>query len=251
VLGEVDAARDIDIVETELLLADLEVIDRAIEKRVRNWKTSPRQYAREEGRFRVYRENLAAGVPLRTLKLDQEGQAELKSLGLLTGKPVLYVANISESDYGDSDHPCEQRIRQSRITQSPVIVMVSAQFEWELQQLSEAERNEFTEALGLTESGLDLLIRRAYELLELIRFYTVVSEKLRAWEIPAGATAPRAAGKIHTDMERGFIRAQVASHSQVIEFGGMQALHRAGQIRTEGKEYVVRDGDVIEFLFSP
>ncbi len=251
VLTDVDPARDIDVVETELLLADLEVIDRAIEKRVRNWKTNPRQYAAEEQRFRTYREKLAAGIPLRTLELDQQVQQELKGLGLLTGKPVLYVANVSEDDYQIDRHPCLKRIEQSRIPRSPEVVVVSAKLEMELQQLTPEERLDFLQLMGLARSGLDRLIAKSFELLDLVTFYTVVNRKLRAWEIRRGTTAPVAAGTIHSDMERGFVRAQVVSSSELISHGDLHILHRLGHVRTEGRDYEIQDGDVVEFLFSP
>ncbi len=251
VLGDVDPARDVDVVETELLLADLELMDRLIEKRYRTWKTSPRQFASEEVRFRSYREKLSAGTSLRTIELDDNAQKELKGLGLLTGKPVLYVANVSEDDSGEEDHPCVGRIRQSRLSFSPSVVVLSAQLESELLQLEPDERQEFIEELGLGRSGLDRLVEAAYRLLNLITFYTVANNKLRAWAIPEGTCAPEAAGKVHTDMERGFVRAQVTSCSELASHGSMQALHRLGAVRTEGRDYRVQDGDVIEFMFTP
>jgi len=251
VLDDVDPSRDIDVVETELLLADLDVIDRAIEKRVRNWKTSPRQYAVEERRFRNYRQQLTAGTPLRTLDLDHRTQQELKGLGLLTGKPVLYVANVSENDYHLDEHPCVGRIRQSRIPRNPEVVVVSARFEMELLQLDPEEQLEFLQEMGLNSSGLDRLISKAYQLLDLVTFYTVVKNKLRAWEIRRGTPASAAAGAIHSDMEKGFVRAQVVSSKELIQHGGMQNLHRLGYVRTEGRDYEIQNGDVIEFLFTP
>jgi GTP-binding protein YchF len=251
VLGAPDAARDIDIVETELLLADLEVMDRAIEKRFRTWKTSPRQYAAEETRLRGYRSKLAAGVPLRTMDLNDDDRLELKGLGLLTGKPVLYVANLSEEDIANEEHPCVGWIKQSRISKSPTVVTVTAKLESEMQQLDETERREFMEALGIEESGLDRLIRKAYEMLNLITFYTVANNKLSAWAVPRGTRVPEAAGKIHTDMEKGFVRAQIVAYEQILEHRSFQELHRVGLVRTEGKAYLVEDGDVIEILFSP
>jgi ribosome-binding ATPase len=247
--GEVDPARDVDIVETELLLADLEVLDRAIEKRRRTWKTSPRQFASEEARLSGYREKLAAGVPLRTLDPDEESQRELKGLGILTGKPVLYVANLSEEDLQDKAGVWEARIRQSRLAPSPLVVTLSARLEWEILELQAEERREFMEALGLAESGLNRLVRAAYELLGLLTFYTIAHNKLSAWAVRAGTPAPVAAGRVHSDMEKGFIRAQVATFEQLREQGGFPALHRAGLLRTEGREYRIRDGDVVEFLF--
>lgn len=250
VTGEVDPSRDIDVVETELLLADLEVMDRAIEKRVRTWKTSPRLYAAEERRFLDYREALASGTPLRDLETDEEAQQELKGLGILTSKRVLYVANISEQDLADPSESGAGRIKLSRIATSPRIVALSARLEWELQQLEAEERAEFLDALGLKETGLSRLVRAAYDLLGLITFYTIVNDKLSAWAVPDGTPAPQAAGKIHSDMEKGFIRAQVTSIAKLEEHGSFQNLHRQGLIRTEGRDYKIRNGDVVEFLFS-
>jgi len=250
VLGEIDSARDIDVVETELLLADIEIIEKAIEKRSKIWKTSPRQYSAEEARFKFYRDNLAAGVPLRHLDLDDEARRELKSLGILSSKPVLFAANVDEESASREEHPSVSLLKQSRISYSRKAVAVSASFEWEMQQLDPADREEFAREFGITESGLERVARGAFELLDLITFYTVANKKVQAWAIPAGTRAPQAAGRIHTDMERGFIRAQVVSSNQLIRHGSFAALHKLGRIRSEGKEYIIRDGDVVEFLFS-
>jgi len=251
VLADIDPARDIDVVETELLLADLELIERTIEKRSKQWKTNPRQYAAEERRFQIYRDKLAAGTPLRTLELDRQHQQELKGLGLLTGKPVLFAANVSEDDYQIEHHPCIKRIEQSRIPRKPEVIVVSAKFEMELQQLAPEERYEFLLAMGLNRSGLDRLILKAYRLLDLVSFYTIVNNKLRAWEIRRGTSAPVAAGMIHSDMQRGFVRAQVVASAELIQHGDLQTLHRLGHVRTEGRDYEIQDGDVVEFLFTP
>lgn len=251
VFGDVDGARDIDVVETELLLADLEVMDRLIEKRVRSWKTSPRQYAAEEKRFKEYRESLVAGTPLRELELDAEAQKELKSLGLLTGKPIFYVANITEHDLDEPSLASVSRIHQSRINLAPTVVTVCAKLEWELVQLSPEERSEFMEALELKQSGLDRVVSTAYGALDLLTFYTMANHKLRAWTISRGTHAPAAAGKIHSDMEKGFIRAQVVKSDQVLIHKTFPELHRHGLIRTEGKDYEIQEGDVVEFFFSP
>lgn len=246
VLGSVDAARDIDIIETELLLADLEVMQRAIEKRQRIWKTNPRQYADEKRQFQIYFDELSAGVPLR--RLEKADQAALKGLGLLTGKPILYVANVSEDEPDDGE--CIQQIRSSRLGDSAQVVSVAASLESELQTLPEDERKEFRKELNLHRTGLERLVEEAFQLLNLIRFYTIVNDRLRAWTIRVGSTAPEAAGQVHSDMQSGFIRAQVASFEDFIEQGSFANLHRTGLLRTEGKEYQVQDGDIIEFLFN-
>jgi GTP-binding protein YchF len=243
VFETVDAVRDAQVVETELLLSDLEVLKRALEKRQRHWKADPKAHAAEKERLEHYLAKLEEGVPLRSLDLDRPARQELKALGMLTGKPLLYVANVSEEGYGGEE--------SVEIADLPArVVPISAKIEGELQQLEPEERAEFMAELGIETSGLDRLAAASFELLGLIRFYTLANRKLRAWEIEEGTVAPEAAGKIHTDMETGFIRAQVASFEQMQEHGGFQELHHKGLLRTEGKEYKVQDGDVVEFLFS-
>jgi GTP-binding protein YchF len=255
VLAEVDPARDAQLVETELLLADLDVLERAVEKQKRVWKTEPRRYAAEIERMELYRERLEEGIPLRALEPDRTARVELKSLGLLTGKPVLYVANVSEGEYGVEGSDCLRELRRlpawAGAERSAPVLAISAKIEEELRQLEPRERAEFVEALSLEAGGLERLVGAAFDLLGLIRFYTLANRKLRAWEIEEGTLAPEAAGEIHTDMEQGFIRAHVASHVEVVEHGGLQELHHLGRLRTEGKEYQIRDGDVVEFLFRP
>ena len=248
VLEGVDPVRDIEIVETELLLADLEVLDQVLSKQERLWKTQPRKFSKEREQLHFYREQLEAGRPLYTLDLERDARQELKALGLLTGKPILYVANLSEEDCRE-DHPRVQELRR-RVRPPAEAVVTSAKIEWELQQLEPQERAEFLKELEMTEMGLSPLVQKAYRLLGLITFYTIAHEKLRAWDILEGTGAQQAAGKIHSDMERHFIRAQVASFEELCQHPSMQELHRLGRVRSEGKDYQVRDGDVIQFLFS-
>ena len=244
VFAEVDPVRDAQVVETELLLADLEVLKRAIDKRRKEWQTDPRGHAAEREHFEQYLEMLEAGTSLRTLGLDRFRQQELKSLGLLTGKPLLYAANVSEEGYGS-----DPSVHLPGLGSTSLAVPVSAKIEWELAQLDPDERLLFMEELGIRVSGLERLVDATFRLLGLVRFYTLANNKLRAWEIEEGTKAPQAAGKIHTDMEKGFIRAHVARWDQVVEHGGFQELHHQGLLRTEGKECAVEDGDVIEFFF--
>jgi len=252
VFAEVDPRRDVEVIETELMLADLEVLSRAIDKRKRDWATRPREFADERRRLELYRQTLEAGRSLSTLELDAEDQRELKVLGLLTGKPMLLVANVAEEGYGQGPSPEGERLREGRAAAGAPeqVVEVSAKIEWELAQLEPEERREFMAELGLERTGLERLVGGCFELLGLIRFYTIAHRKLRAWELRSGACAPEAAGKIHTDMEHGFIRAQVTSYAQLAEHGSFHELHRHGLLRTEGKDYVIADGDVVEFLFS-
>lgn len=252
VFAGVDPLRDVEVIETELLLADLEVISRAIEKRKRDWATRPREFAGERRRLELYQQTLAAGRSLRTLELDGEDQRDLKALGLLTGKPMLFIANVSEDELGQEPSPEADRLRQDGSASGPPrqVIEVSARLEWELAQLEAEERREFMAELGLVGTGLERLVASCFELLGLIRFYTIAHRKLRAWEVRRGTRAPEAAGKIHTDMEHGFIRAQVASYAHLVEHRSFQDLHRHGLLRTEGKDYEIADGDVVEFLFS-
>jgi hypothetical protein len=252
VYAAVDPVRDARIVETEILLADLEVLGRAVDKRQKIWRTSPREHAAEEARLRSYLTKLEEGVPLRTLGLDREARRELASLGLITGKPLLNVANVGEHELA-GDEPETVRALRRAVAEDPAarVVVVSARIEGELAQLDADERRAFASEMGIEGSGLERLVEAAFDLLDLIRFYTVVKGKLRAWEVPRGTPAARAAGSIHSDMERGFIRAQVASFVELREHGSLQELQHRGRVRSEGREYEIRDGDVVELLFSP
>ncbi len=260
VFETVDPVRDAGIVETELLLADLEVLERALEKRRRLWKADPRAHAEEEARLEGWLERLRRGEPLRGEGAEPAARGELKALGLLTGKPLLYVLNVDEAAVTggaqgagrqDAGSGAPDVTELESAPGAPPVLRLCARLEAELRELEPAERREFQRELGLETSGLDRLANAALELLGLIRFYTLAHGKLRAWEIERGATAPQAAGRIHGDMERGFIRAQVAAWEEVVEHCGLHQLQPLGRLRTEGRDYRIRDGDVVEFLFSP
>ena len=244
VFAQVDPVRDAQVVETELLLADLDLLKRAIDKRRKEWQTDPRKHAAEREHFEQYLAQLEKGIPLRSLGLDRFRLQELKSLGLLSGKPLLYATNVSEEGYGSGQMEVLPGLDPASVT-----VPVSAKIEMELGQLEPEERLVFMEELGIEVSGLERLVDATFDLLGLIRFYTLANQKLRAWEIEDGTKVPQAAGKIHSDMEKGFIRAHVAKWDQVVEHGSFQHLHHHGLLRTEGKECLVEDGDVIEFFF--
>jgi GTP-binding protein YchF len=244
VFADVDPLRDVEVIDTELILADLEVLERAIAKRTKDWQTHPQEHAAERDRMLAWKERLERGQPLRDLELDERTRRELKTAGLITGKPVLYVANVSSDTEAAA---CNELIRSDP---NASIVAIDAELELELCQLDPEERDEFMAELDLTETGLDHLARAAFELLGLVAFYTVVKNKLQAWEIPTGTLAPSAAGKVHSDMEKGFIRAQVVSADELVEVGDLHEIRTRGHLRTVGKEYEVQDGDVIEFLFS-
>ena len=243
VFSDIDPVRDAEVIDIELMLADLEVLERAITKRAKDWQTHPAEHVAEKRRMTAWKESLERGEQLRSLKLDDRDLRDLKSAGLLTGKPVLYVANVaSEAEAAGAD-----ALRQ-RDPDAPLLA-IDAELELELNELEPGEKAEFMTELGVEEAGLDRLVRAAFDLLGLISFYTVVKNKLQAWEIPKGTPASVAAGKIHSDMEKGFIRAKVVSADQLVEAGDLHTIQSAGHMRTVGKDHEIADGDVVEFLF--
>jgi GTP-binding protein YchF len=243
VFADVDPVRDADVIDAELMLADLEVLERAIEKRKRDWQTHPAAYDNERSQMTAWREALERGEPLRTMNLDQHDLRELRTAGLLTGKPVLYIANVAGA--GDETVAAlAAREPDSRL------LALDAELELELSELDSAERAEFMAELELNESGLDRMVRAAFDLLGLIAFYTVAKNKLQAWEIPRGTAAATAAGKIHSDMERGFIRAKVLAAAELIETGDLHEVQSRGHVRVVGRDHPIEDGDVVEFLFN-
>ncbi len=245
VFADVDPVRDAEVVDTELVLADLEVLGRAIAKRSKDWQTHPQEFAAEKQRFTTFQDSLERGIPLRAGDLGAEDLRELKTVGLLSGKPVLWVANTGGGDSGAA----VEALR--RHEPGAPLVALDAELELELAELPPAERAEFLRELEIAETGLDKLARAAFDLLGLVRFYTVVKNKLHAWEIPRGTPAATAAGKVHSDMEKGFIRAKVVTADELIELGGdVHEIQHLGHLRTVGREHEICDGDVVEFLFS-
>jgi GTP-binding protein YchF len=243
VFETVDPVRDLGVVETELVLADLEVLERAMAKRRNDWQTKPEAHAAERRRMTEWQRCLEAGQVLRSLDLDDNDRRDLKAAGLLTGKPQLVVANVASGD-----HELVEALRPS--APDAPLVALDAELELELRELDREERDEFIRELEMEASGLDRLIRSAFGLLGLISFYTVVKNKLQAWEIPRGTPASVAAGKIHSDMEAGFIRATVVSADELVEVGSLQEIRSLGHMRTVGRDHEIEDGDVVEFLFS-
>jgi GTP-binding protein YchF len=250
VTGSIDPLRDAGTVETELALADLEVVERAIVKRRKQAKSDPANVVAELERLEQLGRCLGRGEPIRALGLDEAALRETKALGLLTGKPQIYVANLGEEQMSDPEETLALIAGLGADDRPAEALAISAKIEWELLQLEADERDEFMAELGIESSGLDRLVEASFRYLGLIRFYTVVHGKLRAWEVAEGSSAREAAGRVHTDMERGFVRDQVAGAEELLEAGSMQELHRHGRLRTEGRDYRVSDGDVIEFLFT-
>lgn len=248
--GSVDPIRDIETIDTELMLADLQSVESMAERANRSARTGDKDAKLRLEVLGECQKLLAEGKPARGLSYDDPNMAKAyKELQLLTTKPVLYVANVDESDLaGTGKHV--QAVRRRAADEGGSVVPVCARLEAELSELDESERVEMLESLGLTEPALAILARAAYQLLGLQSFFTAGDKEIRAWTIPAGATAPQAAGAIHSDFERGFIRCETYSVDDLDQYGTEKAIRDAGKLRVEGKSYVMRDSDVCHFLFN-
>ena len=247
--GSVDPIRDADTVETELMIADLDSLERQADTTAKRAKTGDKD-ARQ--RMAVLEPVLAAlreGQPARKVSISEEQKPLFRSLNLLTAKPILYVANVAEHEVAGGNAYSEQ-VRARAEAEGAGFVVVSAAIEAEIATLEPDEKQAFLEELGLEESGLARLIRAGYELLDLLTFFTVGPKEARAWTVQRGAKAPQAAGVIHSDFERGFIRAETIAYEDYIALGGEQGAKDAGRMRAEGKEYLVADGDVFHFRFN-
>jgi len=248
VSGRVDPLSDIEVINTELALADMESVEKALDKVARQAKTGDKKVLAQKALLESVLAHLNRGEPVRSLELDEDVRLELRDLHLLTIKPTLYVANVSED--GFDNNPALDSVRKFAESEGSEVVPICAAIEAEIVQLDEAERVEFLADMGLDEPGLNRVVRAGYRLLGLETYFTAGEKEARAWTIPIGATAPQAAAVIHTDFERGFIRAEVISYDDFVAGNGEQGAKEAGKLRLEGKEYVVRDGDVIHFRFN-
>ncbi|MBD1884489.1 redox-regulated ATPase YchF [Microcoleus vaginatus] len=248
VAGSVDPIRDIDIINLELILADLAQIERRLE-RTRKLARNNKEAQAEVDVLEKLVEVLNAGKPARQYNFTDEEAELVKGLELLTNKPIIYAANVSDDDLATGNSYVEQ-VREVAAKENAKVVIVSAQVESELVELSEEERTDFLESLGVKEGGLKSLIRATYELLGLRTYFTSGPKETRAWTIIAGMLAPQAAGVIHSDFERGFIRAETVSYEDLVATGAMNAAKEKGLVRSEGKEYVVQEGDVLLFRFN-
>lgn len=249
--GKINPAADIDTINTELLLSDMEILERRIQKTTKMAKADKQMQGELELLNRIY-SWLGDGKNARAMELDEDEALFVKSLGLLSYKPIIYVANVADDEVADSDsNPYVQQVRQIASEENAEVVVICAEIEAEVAELEDEERIMFLEELGIEESGLDKLIRASYSLLNLISFLTAGEDECRAWTIKRGTKAPGAAGKIHTDFEKGFIRAETIAYDKLMEVGGsLSAAKEKGFIRSEGKEYVMNDGDVVNFLFN-
>jgi len=248
VVGKVDPLSDIEVINTELALADLETVEKAILRTAKVAKSGDKDARLRLAVLEQVRAGLDEGKLVRALPLDNDQRAHLRELHLLTIKPTLYIANVAED--GFENNPRLDAVRELAQAEGAEVVAVCAAIEAELVELDEEEQRAFLEELGLDEPGLNRVIRAGYRLLGLQTFFTAGVKEVRAWTVPIGATAPRAAGVIHTDFEKGFIRAEVISYEDFVACKGEHGAKEAGKLRLEGKDYVVRDGDVMHFRFN-
>lgn len=249
--GRIDPLGDIEIINTELIIADMEVLERRIQKTEKQAKADKSARSELELLNRI-NDHLAGGYSARTIEgLSSEEAAFVKTLDLLTYKPVIYAANVSEDDVATGENEYVRAVRKYAEAEGSEVVVICAKIEAELAELDDEERAMFLEDMGISEAGLDKLIKSSYALLDLISFITTGEDETRAWAIRRGTLAPQAAGKIHTDFEKGFIRAETIAYDKLMEVDGkVSAAKEKGWLRSEGKEYEVRDGDVMHFLFN-
>lgn len=247
--NKVDPLNDIETIHTELALADLNTVEKALLRSNKNARSGDKEAAKEKTLLENLKTQLDNGVAIRTLSLSDDEKKILKNLHLLTAKPMLYIANVNEDGFSDDNHHL-QNVREHAKKENASVVPVCAAFESELSGMDEEEQQVFLQEIGLSDSGLHRMIQAGYELLGLQTYFTAGKKEVRAWTIQKGATAPQAAGVIHTDFERGFIRAEVISYNDFVQYKGEQGAKEAGKWRSEGKEYIVKDGDVIHFRFN-
>jgi GTP-binding protein YchF len=247
--GSVDPERDIAVIQTELNLSDLDTVDKRISRSEKQARSGDKKLQEELAVLIKVRADLNNGKPALASDLSAEERLILRDLHLITDKPVLYVANVSEDDLA-GNHPFVEQVRKHARDEKAEFVIICGKIEAEIAELSEDEKIDFLQDLGLEESGLDRMIHAGYKLLGLITYFTAGVKEVRAWTIPLGAKAPQAAGVIHTDFEKGFIRAEVIAYEDFITCRGEAGAKEKGLMRLEGKEYVVRDGDLMHFRFN-
>lgn len=248
--GQVDPKGDIEIINTELILADLETVEKRIDKTERLFKTGDKSLKKELEFYQKIRDALSKGMPARVVPIESDEERNIsREAQLLTSKNVLYVANVSETILREGG-PYLDAVNEAARNDGAAVIVICGDLEAEIVTLSEDERKDFLDDLGLEESGLEKLIRAGYAMLNLITFYTAAGAELRAWTIQKGVKASEAAGKIHSDMERGFIRAEVINYNDFIRVKGMAEAKEKGIIRIEGRDYIVNDGDIVYFRFN-
>ncbi len=248
VAGRVDPIADIETIDTELVLADLETAERALDRTSRQTRSGDKEAKRLASLLEKVVGHLGEGLPLRSLELEAEERLALRSWQFITAKPVLYVANVD--DAGNDDNPLVAQVSERAAAEGAEVVVLCAAMEAELAELEPDEQAEFLAELGQAEPGLNRLIRAGYALLDLLTFFTAGPKEVRAWTVRKGATAPQAAGRIHTDFEKGFIRAETTAFADYIAGNGEAGAKAAGKLRLEGRDYIVHEGDVMHFRFN-
>jgi len=250
--GGIDPLRDIEIINTELCLADLETVEKRLERVNKLVKSGDKKIRAEQSLFTRIRDVLGEALPARRVAMTEDEETLAKELNLLTLKPTLFVANVAEDEAATAEgkNPYVQKIKEYAAHEGAAVIVISAKVEAEIAELDSGDAKEFLQEIGLKESGLDKLIKASFKLLGLITFLTAGEPETRAWTIPKGTKAPAAAGKIHSDIERGFIRAEIVGYDDLIAAGSSAAARERGKIRLEGKDYVMQDGDVTYFRFN-
>jgi GTP-binding protein YchF len=248
VSGRVDPLSDIETIQTELALADMETVEKGIQRAAKTAKAGDKEAIKLAALLDKVRATLDQGKPVRSMKLEKEDAALLKPLCLMTAKPAIYVANVN--DKGFENNPLLDKVREYAAAEHAPVVAICAALEAEIADLSDEDKSVFLADIGMQEPGLNRLIRATYELLGLQTYFTVGPKEVRAWTMHKGDTAPQAAGVIHTDFEKGFIRAEVIAYEEFIKHKGEHGAKEAGKMRLEGKEYIVHDGDVMHFRFN-
>ena len=249
--GNIDPIRDIEIINVELIMSDLEIVENRLNRIGKKAEmTKDKKELLEIGALRKIKEGLLQNIPVRKISLDDEELDAIKSYNLITLKPMIYVANVSEEDIMNGGNSYYERVVEYANEENSEVVMICAKIESELAELNDDEKVEFLSELGIQESGMDQLIRKTYSLLGLATFFTVGTDEVKAWTFRKGMKAPQCAGIIHTDFERGFIRAEVTSYDDLIKYGSEKDAKDNGKVRLEGKEYLMQDGDICYFRFN-
>ena len=248
--GSIGPVRDIETISLELIFSDLEVMERRIDRTRKMLKSGDKKFQAELELYESIKTTLEKGLPVRSMDFSIEQQTQVEQLFLLTSKPVLYAANVSEDEIGKSDNRFVTEVKEYASREASEVMVICAKIEEEIAQLDDEEKKEFLSDLGLEESGLDRLIKSSYKLLGLISYLTAGPQEVRAWTIVKGTKAPQAAGKIHSDFERGFIRAEIVAYKDLMACGSYNSAKDKGLVRSEGKEYVMQDGDVTLFRFN-
>lgn len=248
--GSVDPIRDIETINLELIFADIETVNKRLDKARKNLKAD-KKYQEEIDLLEKIKENLENGISARALEFNEDEKVMVKDMFLLTTKPILYIANVSEEQMENAENDeLVLKVKEYASKENAEVIPLCVKIEEELSGLEEDDKKEMLEALGLQESGLDKVIKKSYDLLGLMSFLTAGEPEVRAWTIEKGTKAPQAAGKIHSDIERGFIKAEIVSYDDLIREGSMNAAKEKGLVRSEGKEYIMQDGDIVLFKFN-